>query len=74
MRPIAMAEAWAIWEQHPQLRAAADPELLRAATASAIAIGRMPEARALIETGLAQSTGPELECEFLSLQALLALH
>jgi len=68
------AEAWAIWEQHPQLRAAADPELLRAATASAIAIGRMPEARALIETGLAQSTGPELECEFLSLQALLALH
>lgn len=66
--------AWAIWEEQPQLRAGAGPELLRAATASALAIGHMAEARALIDAGLAVADSVELRCEFLSLQGLLALH
>lgn len=66
--------AWEIWERNPMLREAAGAELLRAATASALATGRMPEARSLIEAGLEVADSVELRCEFLSLQALLALH
>lgn len=66
--------AWTIWEDNPALRRSAGSELLRAATASALATGHMTEARSLIEAGLAAADSVELRCEFLSLQALLALH
>src|SRR5690606_6412976 len=66
--------AWTIWEDNPALRRSAGSELLRAATASALATGHMNEARSLIEAGLEVADSVELRCEFLSLQALLALH
>lgn len=68
------AGAWALWTEHPELREAPNAELLRAATASALAIGRMQEAAALIELGLATIEGPALRAELSSLQALMAFH
>ncbi len=68
------AGAWRLWTEHPELREAPNPELLRAATASALAIGRMQEAGSLIELGLATIDAPPLRAELLSLQALMAFH
>lgn len=68
------AGAWRIWSEHPELHVRDDPDLLRAATASALAVGRMQEATALIERGLATIDAPALRCELLSLKALLAFH
>src|SRR5690606_7959735 len=68
------AAAWKIWSEHPELHAAPSAELLRAATASALAIGQMQEAAKLIELGLAIFEGAPLRAELLSLQALMAFH
>jgi tetratricopeptide (TPR) repeat protein len=68
------AAAWKIWVENPQLHGAPHPELLRAATASALAVGQMHEAAKLIEVGLTTLESPPLRAELLSLQALMAFH
>lgn len=68
------AAAWKIWLEHPELHEAPNAELVRAATASALAIGQMQEAAKLIEFGLATIEGAHLRAELLSLQALMAFH
>lgn len=68
------AAAWKIWLEHPELHGAPTPETLRAATASALAVGQMHEAATLIERGLATIEGPLLRAELQSLQALMAFH
>jgi tetratricopeptide (TPR) repeat protein len=68
------AAAWRIWVEHPELHSAPNAELLRAATASALAVGQMHEAAKLIELGLATLEAPQLRAELLSLQALMAFH
>ncbi|HET8985102.1 MAG TPA: AAA family ATPase, partial [Trueperaceae bacterium] len=68
------AAAWRIWVEHPQLHETPNAELLRAATASALAVGQMHEAGQLIELGLATLESPPLRAELLSLQALMAFH
>jgi len=66
--------AYALWEATPRLHASAEPVLLRAVAASALATGRMSEARALIAEGLTLASGDGLRSEFLSLKALVAFH
>ena len=68
------AAAWKIWSDNHELHTAPNSELLRAATASALAVGQMQEAAKLIELGLATLEGAPLRAELLSLQALLAFH
>lgn len=66
--------AWAVWQEFPELQTAGSPELLRAATAAALATGRMADARDLIERGLTVAGDVPTQCELLSLRALIQFH
>ncbi len=66
--------AWVVWQEHPELATAGSPEMLRAATAAALATGRMAEARDLIERGLAVAGDVPTHCELPSLRALIQFH
>lgn len=68
------AGAWSRWEAQPELHDDPVPELLRAVTASALATGRVAEAKRLIRRGLDTITDVAMRCEFLSLEAILAFH
>lgn len=63
-----------IWNAHSELHTNPTLELLRAVAASALACGQMEQAQALCAKGLDQAPTPELRCEFLSIQALIAHH
>ncbi len=67
-------EAWTTWLGHPELDADPAPELLRAVAASALAVGRVAEAKVLTRRGLEAATTDGLRCEFLSILSLIAYH
>lgn len=66
--------ALALWEAHPELHPAAPPEVLLAAAASALALGRMELVETLIAQAQTAPLGPEQKAEFRSIQALTHYH
>jgi len=63
-----------VWETHPELHQGATPELLHAAAASALALGRMELVGALIAQAQAAPKSPEIEAELRFIEALTHYH
>ncbi len=66
--------AMEVWRATPQLAEAPDFELLRAAAASALAVGDMSLAEELLARGASGGADDGVRCEFISLRALVAYH